>query len=49
MNDKLTPSALPLTAVVDQLFGTMKRKGWGGEDHSALLRLLEDLSDHRAG
>jgi 2-hydroxy-3-oxopropionate reductase len=37
---------LPVTAVVDQMLLTMKRKGWGGEDHSALLRVIEDLSQH---
>ncbi|MGH3088586.1 MAG: 2-hydroxy-3-oxopropionate reductase [Rubrobacteraceae bacterium] len=36
--------ALPVTAVVDQMLLTMKKKGWGGEDHSALLRIIEDLS-----
>lgn len=36
--------ALPVTAIVDQMLLTMKRKGWGGEDHSALLRIIEDLS-----
>lgn len=39
--------ALPLTAIVDQLFGVMKKKGWGDEDHSALLRVIEELSDER--
>jgi hypothetical protein len=24
----------------------MKRKGWGEEDHSALLKIVEDLSGH---
>ncbi|MDF2703555.1 MAG: 2-hydroxy-3-oxopropionate reductase, partial [Rubrobacteraceae bacterium] len=24
----------------------MRKKGWGGEDHSALLRIIEDLSQH---
>ena len=38
--------ALPVTAVVDQMLLTMKRKGWGGEDHSALLKVIEDLSGH---
>ena len=38
--------ALPVTAVVDQMLLTMKRKGWGGEDHSALLRIIEDQSGH---
>jgi 2-hydroxy-3-oxopropionate reductase len=38
--------ALPVTAIVDQMLLSMKRKGWGGEDHSALLRVIEDLSQH---
>jgi 2-hydroxy-3-oxopropionate reductase len=37
---------LPVTAIVDQMLLAMKRKGWGGEDHSALLRVIEDLSQH---
>ena len=41
--------ALPLTAVVDQMFLVLRNKGWAGEDHSALLRVIEDLSDHRIG
>ncbi|ABG05764.1 2-hydroxy-3-oxopropionate reductase [Rubrobacter xylanophilus DSM 9941] len=41
--------ALPVTAVVDQLLLAMRRKGWGGEDHSALLRIIEDLSGDGAG
>ncbi len=40
---------LPVTAIVDQMLLTMKRKGWGGEDHSALLRVIEDLSQHEIG
>ncbi|QYJ15886.1 2-hydroxy-3-oxopropionate reductase [Rubrobacter xylanophilus DSM 9941] len=36
--------ALPVTALVDQMLLAMKKKGWGGEDHSALLRVIEDLS-----
>ena len=38
--------ALPVTAVVDQMLLTMRKKGWGGEDHSALLRIIEDQSGH---
>ncbi|CAN5664219.1 MAG: 2-hydroxy-3-oxopropionate reductase [Actinomycetota bacterium] len=38
--------ALPVTAIVDQMFSAMKEKGWGGEDHSSLLRIIEDLSQH---
>src|SRR5215204_3425063 len=41
--------ALPVTAIVDQMLLSMKRKGWGGEDHSALLRVIEDLSQHEIG
>ncbi|MDQ3793951.1 MAG: 2-hydroxy-3-oxopropionate reductase [Actinomycetota bacterium] len=37
---------LPVTAIVDQMLLSMKKKGWGGEDHSALLRVVEDLSQH---
>lgn len=41
--------ALPVTALVDQMLLSMRRKGWGGEDHSALLRVIEDLSQHEIG
>jgi 2-hydroxy-3-oxopropionate reductase len=37
---------LPVTAIVDQMLLAMMNKGWGGEDHSALLRIIEDLSQH---
>ena len=37
---------LPVTAIVDQMLLSMRQKGWGGEDHSALLRIIEDLSQH---
>jgi 2-hydroxy-3-oxopropionate reductase len=37
---------LPVTAIVDQMLLSMRQKGWGGEDHSALLRVIEDLSQH---
>ena len=40
---------LPVTAIVDQMLLSMRRKGWGGEDHSALLRIIEDLSQHEIG
>jgi len=36
--------ALPVTALVNQMFGTMMAKGRGGWDHSSLLTLIEDLS-----
>lgn len=38
--------ALPATAVVDQMFGTLMAWDRGGWDHSALLSLVEDLSRH---
>src|SRR5918912_1358830 len=37
---------LPVTAIVDQMLLSMRRKGWGGEDHSALLKIIENLSQH---
>lgn len=40
--------ALPVTALVDQMLLSMKQKGLGGEDHSALLRVIEDLSQQEA-
>jgi len=39
---------LPFTALADQLYQAMRRKGWGKEDHSALLRVIEDLSGTEA-
>ncbi len=41
--------ALPVTAVVDQMLLTMGQRGWGGEDHSALLKVIEELSQHEIG
>jgi 2-hydroxy-3-oxopropionate reductase len=41
--------ALPVTALVDQMLLSIRRKGFGGEDHSALLRVIEDLSQHEIG
>ncbi len=41
--------ALPVTALVDQMLLSLKKKGWGKEDHSALLRIIEDLSQHEIG
>ncbi len=37
--------ALPVTALVYQLFEAMMLRGRGGWDHSALVTLIEDLSD----
>ena len=41
--------SLPNTAAVDQMLASMKQKGYGGEDHSALLRVIEDWAQHAAG
>jgi 2-hydroxy-3-oxopropionate reductase len=38
---------LPLTAMLDQFYIAMNRKGWGGEDDSAMMRLIEDLSEYQ--
>ena len=40
--------ALPVTALVDQLFGTLVAQGKGGWDHSALITLIEDWSGGEA-
>jgi 2-hydroxy-3-oxopropionate reductase len=42
-------AVLPVTALVEELFRAMKQKGWGAEDHSGLLQVIEELSDHRIG
>ncbi len=39
---------LPVTAMVDAMFGALKAKGRGGWDHSALITLIEDWSGHEA-
>lgn len=40
---------LPVTALVDQMFGALEAKGKGAWDHSALLTLIEDRARHRIG
>jgi 2-hydroxy-3-oxopropionate reductase len=40
---------LPVTALVDQMFGALIAKGRGGWDHSALLTLIEESSGQEAG
>ena len=37
---------LPVTAIVNQMFEALMVRGRGGWDHSALLTLIEDLSQH---
>jgi 2-hydroxy-3-oxopropionate reductase len=39
---------LPVTALVDQMFGVLEAKGRGGWDHSALLTLIEEGSEDEA-
>lgn len=34
--------SLPVTAIVDQMFGELEARGKGGWDHAALLTLIED-------
>jgi 2-hydroxy-3-oxopropionate reductase len=41
--------ALPVTALVDQMFGELKARGKGGWDHAALLTLIEERAGHRIG
>lgn len=38
-------AALPVTAVVDQIFGALMAKGRGGWDHSALVTVIEEWSE----
>ena len=40
---------LPVTAVVDQMLETLKMKGRGDRDHSAILTLIEESSAHEIG
>jgi 2-hydroxy-3-oxopropionate reductase len=39
--------SLPVTALVDQMFGELESRGRGEWDHSALLTLIEERSAHR--
>ena len=41
--------SLPVTAIVDQMLESLKAKGRGDRDHSAVLTLLEDLARHEIG
>lgn len=38
---------LPVSSLVQQLLRALRARGQGGEDHSALLSLAEDLAQHR--
>jgi 2-hydroxy-3-oxopropionate reductase len=39
--------SLPVTAVVDQMLDSLRSNGHGDEDHTALLTVIEGLSNHR--
>jgi 2-hydroxy-3-oxopropionate reductase len=39
--------ALPVAAIVDQLFGAMRWTGHGEDDHSGILQIIETLSQRR--
>lgn len=41
--------ALPVTALVDQMFGELETRGRTDWDHSALLTLIEERASHRIG
>ena len=40
---------LPVTGLVQQYFNALRVKGHGGDDHSGLLQLVEELAEHRIG
>ena len=41
--------SLPVTAIVDQMLESLKTKGRGDRDHSAILTLIEDEAQHEIG
>ena len=41
-------ASLPATSLAHELFGAMQAQGWGELDHSAVLRVIELLSDTEA-
>ena len=41
--------SLPVTAIVDQMLESLKAKGRGDLDHSAILTLIEDQAQHEIG
>ena len=41
--------SLPVTALVDQMLQALRVAGHGSEDHSALLRVIEDWAGHEIG
>ena len=41
--------SLPASALAHELFGAMQAQGWGDLDHSAVMRVIELLSDVKVG
>ncbi len=41
--------SLPVTAMVDQMLQSLRNKGLGEKDHSAILTQIEDLAQHETG
>jgi 2-hydroxy-3-oxopropionate reductase len=41
--------SLPVTAIVDQMLESLKTKGRGDRDHSAILTFIEDQAQHELG
>jgi 2-hydroxy-3-oxopropionate reductase len=42
-------ASLPASALAHELFGAMQAQGWGDLDHSAVMRVIELLSDVEVG
>jgi 2-hydroxy-3-oxopropionate reductase len=40
---------LPVTSLVQQYLRALRAKGHGGDDHSGLIQLVEELAQHRIG
>jgi 2-hydroxy-3-oxopropionate reductase len=40
---------LPATAAVQQMMRSLRARGHGGDDHSGLIQLVEELAGHRVG
>jgi 2-hydroxy-3-oxopropionate reductase len=40
---------LPATAAVQQMMRSLRARGHGGDDHSGLIQIIEELAGHRVG
>jgi 2-hydroxy-3-oxopropionate reductase len=45
----LVDASLPFTALAQQMFQQLRASGRGGDDHSALLTVVESWADHETG